>query len=224
MPSKTDPIKLLQARSRLRKELPLRSSEPGGKMHFNHICLEGYLFAILASPLEIGPDVWGWNLEEFLPDDCYDDDEHFEDILLLYASMEDALEQNQSFRVHSLNLPESIPPGEAGDQPLNAWIKGFATGHSLVRRELDRVANLKKYRKNPKIRSIFQEYRDHATLFFAGLQIQLSPDTPEGGDPEIVKLQAHILSQPLNEFFNNAVQMMCEAAEIATLRLEVELD
>lgn len=223
MPSKIDPIKLLQARSRLREEFPVRPCEPGGKKHFNHFALEGYLFAVIVSPIEIGPDVWGWELEEFLPDDCHDDDEHYEDILLLHASMEDAVEQNQLFRIHSLNLPESIPPGEEEEHPLNTWITGFATGSGLVLRELERMANRKQNRKNPEIRAILQEYKDRVTLFYAGLKLRMNPDSPRSADPEIAKAQIHVLNQPLKVFFNNAVEMMCGAAEIAALRLTNEL-
>jgi len=220
MPSKVDPVKLLQARSRLREELPVRPCEPGGKVHFNHISLDGYLFAIVASPIEIGPDVWGWELERYLPDDCYDDDEYYEDILLLYASMQDVLAQKQSFRVHSLNLPESIPPGEKDTHPLNDWITGFATGYSLVLRELERLANRKKNKKKPEIRTIIQEYKDHAALFYGGLTLRMNPDAPRSADPDFAEIQKHVHSQPLRVFFDNAVEMMCVAAEIAATRLE----
>lgn len=218
-----DPIKLLQARSRLREQLPVIPGQPGERIDFNYFSLEGYLFGILASPIEIGPDVWGWEVEEFLPDECYDDENHYDDILLLHASMEDALARKQPFRVHSLNVSESIPPEEGEGDPLNDWIKGFATGYDLVLSELERLAKRKKYRKNSEIRAIIQEYKDHVTLFYGGLKLRMNPDTPESADPDLAEVRLHVLSQPLKEFFNHAVEMMCGASKIASLRLEQEL-
>jgi len=223
MPPKIDPIQLLQARSRLREQLPVLPGRPGKQIDFNHIALEGYLFAILVSPLEIGPDIWGFELDGYLPDACYDDENHYDDIFFLYENMEDAVEQGQTFRVHSLNLPASIPTGEIEGHPLDHWVKGFAEGHRVVLSELDRMANRKKHRKNPEIHDIVQEYKTHIVLFYGGLKWRMNPDAPTGAEPTLSEMQQHVFSHTLPNFFNQTLEGMCLGAKIAAIRLEEEL-
>lgn len=223
MPSRIDPIQLLQARSRLREQLPVLPGRPAKQVDFNHVSLEGYLFAILVSPIEIGPDIWGFELDGYLTDACYDDENHYTDIFLLYENMEDAVEQEQTFRAHSLNLPDTIPSGEIEGHPLDHWAKGFAEGHRVVLSELNRMANRKKHRKNREIQDIVQEYKQHIMLFYGALKWRLNPDAPTDADPKLSGIQRHVFSHKLPAFFNQTLEGMCLGAKIAAIRLEEEL-
>jgi len=136
-------FQLIQSRARLRKYLPVTPKDENGVSFFNFYCLEGYIFAIQAAPIEINPEVWGGELDRLMTEDCYRDEKHADDILLLYDDMGEALEHGQTFRIHTLQIPETMTLTELYDHPLWHWISGFLKGFSLVMSELTLLSRKK---------------------------------------------------------------------------------
>ena len=87
MTTAPNPFAVIQARARLRKELPVLPKDEYGDYPFNHYMLEGYLFGIHLAPYKLDSDEWGEELESLLPETCEVTDELINDCLCLYDDM-----------------------------------------------------------------------------------------------------------------------------------------
>lgn len=139
--------------------------------------LEGFLFGVHAAPFELNMDIWGYELDRLLPDPCYEDEHHVTDILELYDDMNDALELEAFFRLHTLKLPDTLPRDELRNHPLWHWITGFFQSHVLILKELDRMANQKQFRKNPSFHKMKKDFQKNTATFLAAIPIRLERET-----------------------------------------------
>jgi len=214
MPGPNRSLLLFQARAILRKQLPAQPPDADGLFPYSHHCLEGYLFGIHASPIEIENHVWGWELERFLPDACYDDARHADLILALFDDMEEAISQDQLFRIHSFHIPESIPRSEFDKHPLWHWITGFLDGFSVVLSQLDGLP--KKLRKTNEFRDLREEYE-----LSMAICMSVFPFKRPAGDEECPGEEMAELSEtPLPELFSRMMEGICATAIRATHRID----
>lgn len=218
MTNSTTSLQLLQARARLRQDLPILPEDEDGIMSFSYPELEGFLFALFAAPYEIDWDRWTSLLDRLIPDACYNREGYQDDILMVYDDMERALLDGLYFQVHTLSISSAIPVEAFPSHPLRRWQEGFLIGFNLAKEEMEALP--KRIRKRKEYRELWKNYFDTVLQLMALLKLKVLVD---GGKMKVKEddFSEDLSSkQTMEEIFSLVLKEIHETGLLAAVRLE----
>ncbi|MEX2606438.1 MAG: UPF0149 family protein [Kiritimatiellia bacterium] len=218
MTDSTRMLHLLQARARLREQLPILPVNENGTYPFCYPALEGYLYAVLLAPYEIDMEVWGYHLDLHLPDSCYETDGYRDDIVDVYEDIQDALMDGQYFKTHTLSIPDSIPKEDFPGHPLNHWRMGFLSGFNLVETDMKTVH--KKIRKTKAFQQMKEAYVTMILKLLVLLTLKIRVDGGSTDSEHAELCNDPMLKKPLDDLFLLILESIHTTSIEATDRLE----
>jgi len=208
------PLELLQARSRLKKLLPLLHEEEDGFLPFSYPALEGFLFALELALFEIDIGIWGTYLDQFLPPESLKAETLVGDIIIVHTEIQDAVDRSQYFKAHTLSVPPTLSGQNPVEHPVYHWKTGFLTGYSLIEEQLKDVSkSLKKSKRYRTARDAFQKAVMNTAI---ALDIKIKEDTELQHPDSQNLLSQPLFNRPLNEFLHLSLETLVFAGDLFT--------